>query len=245
MPAVRSTPWLILVALTLHLPPLAACGQDMPPNTATAPQPREEQYWMKLHEQFLERAAKKDIDLLFLGDSITQGWFENATWKRHYGPRRSANFGIGGDRTQHVLWRVEHGEIDGLAPKVAVLMIGTNNIGTNTPAEIAQGIEAIVKKLREKLPSTKVLLLGVFPRGARGDKELTSLEVDPRPAEINRLIEKLADGKTVTYLDISKSFLDPDGKIPRSLMPDFLHLSDEAYRCWAEAMEPTLWALMQ
>jgi beta-glucosidase len=245
MTARRSSAWPVPAAFVLLGLAAAACGQAEPASTATNPQPRDEQYWHALHKQFLDRAAKKDVDLLFLGDSITQGWFENPTWKRHFAVRRAANFGIGGDRTQHVLWRLDHGEVDGLSPKVVVLMIGTNNIGSNTPEEIARGVEAIIKRLREKLPKTQILLLGVFPRGASREKDLQSVAVDPRPGEINKLFEKLDAMPQVTYLDISKSFLDDEGKITRAVMPDFLHLSDEGYRRWAEAMEPVLWNLLE
>src|SRR5262249_1763841 len=108
----------------------AACVQD-DGGTATTPIPRDEVYWRKLHDSYVERAKQKNIELLFLGDSITQGWNDNEAWKRHYGPRKAANFGIGGDRTEHVLWRLENGTIDGLSPRAVVLMIGTNNIGSN------------------------------------------------------------------------------------------------------------------
>jgi lysophospholipase L1-like esterase len=202
--------------------------------------------WMELHQRFLERAKKGDVNLLFLGDSITQGWDGHdkdgkgplEVWKRHYGPRNAANFGIGGDRTQHVLWRLEHGEVDGIHPKVVVLMIGTNNAGANTSSEIAEGIEAIVKTLREKLPTTKILLLGVFPRGASPNPTREKL------ADVNARIAKLDDGKMVTYLDIGKRFLNEDGTISEDVMPDFLHLSRKGYRIWADAMEPTLWPML-
>jgi beta-glucosidase len=136
---------------------------------ATVTPASREGWWMKLHESFLDQAKKGDIDLLFLGDSITQGWGNNGVWKRFDGPRHAANFGIGGDRAQHVLWRIENGEIDGIHPRVAVLMIGTNNVGFNSADEIAAGVTAIVHELRKRLADTKVLLLGVFPRGARPD----------------------------------------------------------------------------
>jgi beta-glucosidase len=144
-----------------------------------------------------------------------------------------------------VLWRVEHGEVEGLAPRTVVLMIGTNNIGSDSTDEIARGVEAIVTRLREKLPRTRLLLLGVFPRGTTRDKEAMSVEADPRPGEINVHLRKLDDLESVTYLDLSQVFLDDDGKIPRGLMPDFLHLSDDGYRRWAEAIEPVLWRLME
>jgi lysophospholipase L1-like esterase len=206
------------------------------PDTVT-PAPREG-WWVKVHEQFLDQARKGNIDLLFLGDSITQGWHNNEVWKRFYEPRHAANFGIGGDRTQHVLWRIEHGEIDGIHPRVAVLMIGTNNVGSNSADEIAAGVTAIVHELRKRLPGTKVLLLGAFPRGSRPDSTRNKLE------ELNRQISRLDDGTNVSYLDIGKTFLNPDGTISREIMPDYLHLTAKGYRLWADAMEPTLWRLL-
>ena len=224
---------------------LASAQDDKPKgNTAIEPAPREGG-WMKMHEAFLERTKQGPVDLLFLGDSITQGWGNNATWQRHYGPRHAANFGIGGDRTQHVLWRLEHGEIDGISPKVAVLMIGTNNVSSNTPDEIAEGIKAIVAKLRKDLPKTKILLLAVFPRGASGrDPQATEASLEPKIGQINEKIQSLGDGKMVTYLDIGPKFLNAEGKLPKDVMPDFLHLSAKGYRIWADAIEPTLWKLM-
>ena len=193
---------------------------------------------MKLHESFLDRAKKGHVDLLFLGDSITQGWHDNDVWKRFYGLRHAANFGIGGDQTQHVLWRIRHGELDGIHPRVVVLMIGTNNVGSNSADEIAQGITAIIKDLRQKLPETRILLLGVFPRGEKPNPGREKIE------EVNRQIRGLDDGSHVTYLDIGKAFLNPDGSISREIMPDFLHLTARGYRIWADAIEPTLWRLL-
>jgi lysophospholipase L1-like esterase len=192
-----------------------------------------------MHERFLSEAKKGDVGLLFLGDSITQGWNNNKVWKRYYAPRKAANFGIGGDRTQHVLWRIQNGELDGIHPGAVVLMIGTNNAGSNSPEQIAQGVEAIVKELRSRLPDAKILLLGVFPRGEKPDNRLRH-----RVAQVNEIISGLGDGKVVHYLDIGQAFLNPDGTISRSIMPDFLHLTEHGYRLWAEAMEPTLWKLL-
>jgi lysophospholipase L1-like esterase len=200
------------------------------------PQPREGS-WMALHRDFLERAKTGKVDLLFLGDSITQGWNKDV-WNRFYGPRNAANFGIGGDRTQHVLWRIQNGELDGIRPKVVVLMIGTNNASSSTPDEIAQGITAIVEELRRRLPKAQVLLLGVFPREQKpgGLRE--------RLKAVNERIAKLDDGSHVRFLNIGKAFLNADGSISPEIMPDYLHLSRQGYRIWAEAMEPTLWALL-
>jgi lysophospholipase L1-like esterase len=221
----------VLCLLACGLPALAQA-----PTTVT-PASREG-WWMKLHESFLERAKKGNVDLLFLGDSITQGWHDNDVWKRFYGPRHAANFGIGGDQTQHVIWRINHGELDGIHPRVVVLMIGTNNVGSNSADEIAQGITAIVKDLRKKLPETKILLLGVFPRGEKPNPGREKLE------QVNHKIRGLDDGSHVTYLDIGKAFLNPDASISREIMPDFLHLTARGYRLWADAMEPTLWRLL-
>jgi lysophospholipase L1-like esterase len=203
------------------------------------PTPREAgSWWMKLHNEFLDKAKKGNMNLLFLGDSITQGWNNNEVWRRFYGPRNAENFGIGGDGTQHVLWRIQNGELEGIQPKVTVLMIGTNNVSSSTPDEIVQGITAIVKELRSRLPKTKILLLGVFPRGEK------PASVRERLKAVNEKIAKLDDGAHVKFLDISQAFLNPDGTISPSVMPDFLHLSSKGYRIWAEAMEPTLWSLL-
>jgi beta-glucosidase len=229
----------LLAASALAASGVAVCAQDPGANPATRPEPRDAN-WMRMHDSFLERAAEGGVDLLFLGDSITQGWNgPKAVWERYYGPRRAANFGIGGDRTQHVLWRLDHGELDPIDPKVVVLMIGTNNIRSDTPAEIAEGVAAIVKKIREKKPQTKVLLLAVFPRGEKPDA------VRDRVKAVNERIARLDDGKAVKYLDIGPKFLEPDGTILREVMPDFLHLSRKGYRTWADAMEPTLWSMLE
>jgi lysophospholipase L1-like esterase len=195
---------------------------------------------LELHRSYVERAKRGKVDLLFLGDSITQGWNEktNPVWKRFYGPRHAVNFGIGGDRTQHVLWRIKNGELDGIKPKVTVLMIGTNNASSNTPDEIAQGVTAIVQELRWRLHETKVLLLAVFPRSQKPDL------LRERLKSVNEKIAKLDDGVHVKFLDISKAFLEDDGTIAHEVMPDYLHLSRLGYRRWAEAMEPTLWSLL-
>lgn len=238
---------LSLLGVALHSLTGATCaqGEGESSNTAIIPAPRDG-HAQELHEQYLERAARGEIDLLFLGDSITEGWNEfHPSWKRHFSKRNAANFGIGGDRTQHVLWRLENGEIAGIQPRVVVLMIGTNNIGQNSAEEIAEGVEAIVEKLKTGLPGTRILLLGVFPRGSAESPDQTEVEPDPRVGQVNAIIKGLGDGERVTYLDIGAAFLNEDGKIPRDLMPDFLHLSRAGYWTWAEAMEPTLWELLE
>jgi lysophospholipase L1-like esterase len=235
---VRQTTTLLLLILCLTVVPLAAVAED---NSAIKPVPRADK--MKMHESFLERSKKGNIDLLFLGDSITEGWLANGkdVWNSSYGSRQVANFGVGGDRTQHVLWRLDHGEIDGINPKLVVLLIGTNNTSepSNTVDEIVVGVKTIVSKLREKLPDTKILLLGVFPRGEKPNAVRIKLE------DVNKQLAQEDDGKMVRFLDIGKTFLQEDGSISPKVMPDFLHLSKEGYQMWADAMEPTLKAMLQ
>ena len=197
------------------------------------------QAWNQLHASFVARAAKGDIDVLFLGDSITQGWGnQKELWRKEFEPLKAANFGVGGDRTQQVLWRITHGEIDGLHPKVVVLMIGVNNIWPNDPPEqIGAGIKKIVATLREKLPATKVLLLGVLP-AFKGAKE----SIREKIRQINAVAEKLADGTNVRYLDMGPKFTEADGSLApdKYYQPDFLHLRPEGYQDWADTMRPVL-----
>lgn len=209
------------------------------PSSATTPAPREAG-WMKMHESFNERAKQGNVDLIFLGDSITQGWNNNDVWKKHYGPRKAFNIGIGGDRTQHVLWRLDHGNVEGLKPKLVVLMIGTNNSNgdDNTAEEIADGIKAIVAKLRDKLPESKILLLAIFPRG---DKPNAQRE---KNAQASLLASEVADGENVYFLDIGPAFLNDDGTLSKDVMPDYLHLSPKGYQIWAESIEPKVAELL-
>jgi lysophospholipase L1-like esterase len=197
--------------------------------------------WLKRHDGFVAIAKKGGVDVLFLGDSITDGWRGKngkAVWDKTFGDLKAANFGIGGDRTQHVLWRIQNGELDGIKPKVAMLMIGTNNTGNDSAEQIADGVKAIVKTVHEKSPDTKVLLLAVFPRGNKDTFEFTPQNA--KITEINKIIAKLDDGgKTVKYLDIGSKFLK-DSKLSKDIMPDALHLSEPGYQIWADAVNPTL-----
>jgi len=208
-------------------------GKD---NSATSPAPRDPG-WVKRHEGFVEIAKKGGVDLLFLGDSITDGWRGGgkAVWEKNFAPLKAANFGIGGDRTEHVLWRLQHGELDGIKPKLAVLMIGTNNLGANKDEEIAAGVKAIVEELHKQTPETKLLLLGIFPRGMKADDPARD-----RIKHINTIISKLDDGRTVKYLDIGDKFLEANGTLPKSIMPDALHPNAKGYEIWAEAIAPTV-----
>jgi beta-glucosidase len=226
---------LICVALVA-----TANAQDKLASTVD-PKPREGN-WLQRHESFNKRVKEGKVDLLLIGDSITQGW-EGAgkdVWAKYYTKRNAVNLGIGGDRTQHVLWRLDHGNVEGISPKLAVLMIGTNNSnGTdNTAEEIGAGIEAIVKKLRAKLPNTKVLILAIFPRSEKPSPQRE------KNAKASQIAAKLADNQNVFYLDIGDKFLAPDGTLTKEIMPDFLHLSPQGYEIWASSIEPSVAKLM-
>jgi len=232
------------------------------------------------HQDFLKRIeqSKGAGDVIFLGDSITNGWEGQKAWEEYFGSFKPVNLGIGGDQTGHVLWRITEGhELDNLKPKAAVIMIGTNNTGGHTAEQIAGGIKAIVEELKKQKPDIKILVLGVFPRGGSGDAErsleqiteglkpineelkkekpdikrlnalLKSLEqqkgtipaakLNKKIGEINAIISKLDDGKTVFYKDIGKEFLDKNGDLSGEIMPDYLHLSAKGYDLWGKAIK--------
>lgn len=215
-------------------------GQEITWNPATTPAPRND--WIERHNGFVARARDGGVDVLFVGDSITDAWRNrgNAVWMERYAPLHAANFGIGGDRTEHVLWRLRNGELNGITPKVAVLMIGTNNTPRDTAPQIVEGVTAIVKEIRECTPTTKILLLAIFPRAEKADHPLRQ-----KINEINPVLAKLDDEQHVFFLDINDQFLQPDGTLPASIMPDFLHPNEEGYRIWGEAMAQKLAELLK
>ena len=209
-------------------------------NPAIQPEPRDDR--MQWHRDYVAEARKGGVDLVFLGDSITECWrYEGPQlWAERYAPLRTVNFGIGSDRTEHVLWRVQNGTLDGVQPKVLVLLIGTNNIKRDTAPQIAAGVAAIVGEIRVRLPRTKILLLAIFPRAETPD-DWRRLKV----AEVNTRLARLEDGKRVFFLDLGPKFLNPDGTLGAEVMFDFLHLTTEGYRIWSDAMAPTLAALLK
>jgi beta-glucosidase len=225
---------------------ICVVAEAQPPKVKPAPKPRTPQDAVtpaiknpERHEKFLARIQQGPVGLLFLGDSIMDAWPGRGkeSWAK-YAPCQPADFGISGDRTEHVLWRITHGELDGIQPKVTVIMIGTNNVGhfkDEKPEWAAAGVKKIVETVHEKLPGTKVLLLGVFPRGAKSS-DLLRQKVEA----INGIIAKLDDGRKTRYLDIAKVFLEANGDLPKAIMPDALHPNAKGYDLWYDAMQPTL-----
>ncbi len=219
------------------------------PVDASAPIPKTGNAgFFQRHEKFLARAKSGPIGVLFLGDSITEGWAKAPhIWDHYYGQYQPANFGISGDQTQHVIWRIENGELDGITPKVVVLMLGTNNSLAHTGAQIAAADTKIVHLIREKIPGVKVLLLAIFPRGPRksGGRDEPLEQIMTAITTANAELAKLDDGTNVRFLDINARFLGNDGTIPKIIMPDQLHPNAAGYQLWAEAMQPLLDEMMR
>lgn len=213
-------------------------------HSAVEPVPRSDQPWKDRQETLNNRAteAGAKAEVIFIGDSITQGWEGEGkeAWGRYYAPRNAVNLGIGGDRTQHVLWRLDNGNLNGLKPKAAVVMIGTNNSNgeDNTVDQIADGISAIVTKLRDKLPDTAILLLSIFPRGENPNPQRGKI------LQVNQIVRRLADEKKVFWVDFGHKFVTAAGEIPRDLMPDFLHLSAKGYALWAAELATPLASIL-
>ena len=201
-------------------------------------------WWMPRHEAKLkEKEALGDVQLVFLGDSITHAWDNKgkATLKDNYASYNALNLGFSGDRTEQVLWHLDHGELDVIKPKAIVIMIGTNNAGhrKEESTKTAAGIKAILESVQKKQPQAKVLLLGIFPRGATSDDPLRQLTDGT-----NAIIKDYADNKRVFYLNINDKFLAKDGKLSRTVMADLLHPNKSQYQVWADSIAPTLEVLM-
>ncbi len=201
--------------------------------------------WIDQHRDINAIAQRGNVDVVFLGDSITQSWggpgrnvavTGNAAWEKHFSDLHVANFGISGDRTQHVLWRIEHGNFDGINPKVIVLLIGTNNLGDDSGEEIADGIELIVRRLEEKAPGAKILLYGIFPRGGQADDPMRD-----KIKTINQAIAKLDNGRTTFYVDLAAALTADNGKLKADCFRgDHLHLTPAGYEVWAADAEPRI-----
>jgi beta-glucosidase len=229
--------WRILAAGVLACSGGASAWAE---NTAAEPAPKLHLGWLERDLKLNWEARSQHPELIVVGDSIVER-FEQAgkpAWDRYYAPRNALNLGIGGDQTEQVLWRLEHGNLAHLDPKLAIVMIGQNNGGHNTAAEIAEGIGAVVRTLEAQLPHTKVLLLAIFPRGQAYNPERAVL------AEASARASHLADNRRVFYLDVDRIFLRSDGSIPAALMADYEHPTALGFELWAQAMEPTVARLM-
>lgn len=224
----------------------AAPAQAAAANPATTPVARADAWWQQRHAAMNERVKQGGVELLFLGDSITQAWEGPGAklWAERYAPRKAVNLGISGDQTEHLLWRLQNGNLAGIAPKGAVVMIGTNNVGNtggkHSAEQIAAGVTAVIDELAKQTPKTKVLLLAIFPRADPGDAMRAKI------AAINQQLAKLAatQPERITFLDLSAKFLAADGSLPADVMPDKLHLSEKGYAIWSDAIEGELKKLL-
>ena len=215
---------------------------------ADRPAPRADGNSEAAHAQLVDKAKAGGIDVYFIGDSITRRWGATdypellAHWTKNFFGWNAANFGWGADRTEHILWRLEHGELDGVNPKVIVVLAGTNNVGAEPggPAKVAditRGIEAIVAACRRKAPSAAIVLTAIFPRN---DNTAVMPEID----QINRNLAKLADGRSVRYLDVNGQLADESGRLRDGMMHDGLHPTVQGYQVWADGLKPILTELL-
>ncbi len=220
---------------------LLTCLLQAGDGSAITPVSRSDVWWMKRHAQMNKNveAAGERCSVVFVGDSITQGW-EGAgakVWENHIKELDAINLGISGDRTEHVLWRFEHGKLKGITPKVAIVMIGTNNFGyrQDSTQEVLEGVVAVVEKLKQDVPGILVMLLDIFPRG-----EVFN-EMRGNILQVNQSLQaKYKNQKNVIFFPIGHLFLQDDGTISQEIMPDYLHLSEAGYQRWADAIVPTV-----
>lgn len=196
--------------------------------------------WWRIRHQYKKRELQElnnIVDLVFLGDSITHAWEDLGadTWQQYYGHLNAINLGFAGDRTEHLLWRIQNGAVDCISPKLLVLLIGTNNAGhlQQASTDTALSIKAILDELTTRLPKTKILLMAIFPRSKHPDQRLRKLVTGT-----NQLIKNMADNQRILWLDINQQFLDQQGILHESVMPDFLHPNAAQYQLWANALEP-------
>jgi beta-glucosidase len=217
------------LTFTYPLPPAPA---NVP--KAVYPAPRLD--WIERFQGNIDKLKDGPYDFIIDGDSITDGWQAKGkdVWAKHFGAIKSVDMGISGDQTEHVLWRLQHGQVAGLDPKLVMLMIGTNNHGQD-PQSVADAIKLIIGEYETRCPHAQILLLAIFPRGAAADNPDRAWI-----AKVNGIISGYASDKRVTYLDIGKNFLQPDGTLTADIMPDFLHPNDKGYEIWAQAVLPVV-----
>lgn len=240
-----------MLASACHSTPAeSTTAAPQPFRLATAPYPRMQDgqpiaWTMERHKGFNAVARKGGVEVVFIGDSITQGWegAGKAAWERDIAPFKAANFGTSGDRTENVLWRLQNGNLDGaLDPKLFVVMIGSNNTGhrMDPPQDIADGVAAILHELRTRKPRAKVLLLAIFPRGEKPEDKMRA-----NNTAANLLLAKMADGGQVRFLDLGPKLLEADGTLSKTVMPDLLHPAAAGYDRWAAAVKPEIEAMLK
>jgi lysophospholipase L1-like esterase len=225
--------------VSLAIPLFAGETNNQPPvlvitNTAAVPTLRTNRH--EDVQRKLDRFAGKHADIIFEGDSIMNRWETTGKelWNQRYAGI-AADFGIEGDHVENVLWRLDQGQVDGIDPKVVVLMIGTNNGGQNRADEIAEGIKILVAEYEKRCPHAHIILMGIFPRGEKptdGGRR--------KVAAVNSIIKSLAGGQRVTFIDIGPQMIEPDGTISRDMMPDFVHPTAKGYQIWADAIQPVI-----
>lgn len=239
-----------LIAALLVSTSLMACSEDpssLPVATeqpeAVTPSPRTTEYewmtierWETMHAEDVDIAAQGDVDLLFIGDSITEGWPQNL-WEEYFGDYKAANFAIGGDKTENLLWRLNNGSVGQLEPEVVSLLIGVNNFGLSQhrPDDVALGVQAVVETLLDAFPDARILLHGIFPHKQSAE--------DPARTDVRRVNEQiasLAEHERVYFLNIGDQLVQANGDISKDIMPDYLHLSEAGYRIWGDNLKPIL-----
>jgi len=232
----------VFVTLIAALPAQAqlrcAAFDSWPP---AKPEPREAAEPVATFNRINIAVKTQPYRVLFLGDSITERWNEplwgaKAVWDAHMAPRGVLDAGVSGDRTEHLRWRLDHGNLDGPVPKGAVLLIGTNDLGHGrSPNEAAEGIRQTLFELRAKLPATRVLLLGLWPRSATPEDRLRQEVV-----QVNKLVSTCGDGKMIVYADIGGVLLEPNGMLSRTVSPDLLHFTAAGYQRLVPRLDPLI-----
>ncbi|XP_013875943.1 platelet-activating factor acetylhydrolase IB subunit gamma [Austrofundulus limnaeus] len=212
-------------------------------NPAATPTPCEDTQgdgrWMSLHDGFVSYSKDKEPDVLFVGDSLVQLMHQFGIWRQLFSPLHCLNFGVGGDATQHVLWRLSNGELDNISPKVVVLWVGTNNHG-HTPEQICGGIMAIVQLIHNKLPNAHTLVLGLLPRGKMPNP------LRERNAKVNKLVQDaLSSVPHGSFLNVDPGFVLSDGSISHQDMYDYLHLTSHGYQAVCEPLHAHIKSLLE
>ena len=236
---------ILLLAVLLVL--FASCHQNN--NSALIPTPRDDGWWQSRHQQILKQNIEKNPELILIGNSILNLLDDSSrheVWEKYLDKYRTVNMGFSGDRTENVIWRLENGELDGINPKVTLLLIGTNNTDGNhyleitQPKELAAATWKIISIIREKLPDTKILLLGIFPYGYKPNYRNNII------LATNKITSKFpARDSHINYCDIGNIFLDANGKVEKSLLPDFLHPNTEGHMLMFETLEDDIEELLK